>query len=156
MNELTIDLTQDIQSVTTVPPSVRQTSSNNCGRTSAPWSSTVKGKAAAVVQDAGAYQRLLDIAAAPRGASSSGNLTPRSRKSMAYIVELMVKLMPRARRDLRLVFDHIHAGASPAALRRYQGLEQEILSREQTPNRSPAAAENGNLRHLLYGRNPHV
>jgi plasmid stabilization system protein ParE len=75
---------------------------------------------------------------------------------MAYIVELMVKLMPRARRDLRLVFDYIHAGAFAAAFRRYQGLEQENLSREQTPNRCPAAAENGNLRHLLYGGNPHV
>jgi toxin ParE1/3/4 len=71
---------------------------------------------------------------------------------MAYLV----KLMPRARRDLRLVFDYIQAGESPAAFPWYQGLEQEILSREETPNRCPGAAENGNLRHLLYGRNPHV
>ncbi|MGA2099415.1 MAG: prevent-host-death protein [Candidatus Acidiferrum sp.] len=80
MNDLTIDLTQDIQSVTTVPPSVRQTSSNNCGRTSAPWSSTVKGKAAAVVQDAGAYQRLLDIAAAVDPRESIRQGLERSRK----------------------------------------------------------------------------
>jgi toxin ParE1/3/4 len=71
---------------------------------------------------------------------------------MAYLV----KLMPRARRDLRLLFDHIHARESAAAFRWYQSLEQEILSLEETPNRCPAAPENGNLRHLLYGRKPHV
>jgi plasmid stabilization system protein ParE len=71
---------------------------------------------------------------------------------MAYLV----KLMPRAGRDLRLVFDYIHASESPAAFRWYQSLEQEILSLEETPNRCPAAPENGKLRHLLSGRNPHV
>lgn len=71
---------------------------------------------------------------------------------MAYLV----KLMPRAKRDLRLVFDYVHASESPAASRWYQGLEQEILSLEETPNRCPTAPESSNLRHLLYGRNPHV
>jgi toxin ParE1/3/4 len=68
----------------------------------------------------------------------------------------LVKLMPRARRDLRLVFDYIHAVESPAALRWYRGLEQEILSLEETPNRCPAAPENSRLGHLLYGRDPHI
>jgi toxin ParE1/3/4 len=68
----------------------------------------------------------------------------------------LVKLMPRAMRDLRLVFDYIHASESPAAFSWYRGLEQEILSLEETPNRCPAAPESSNLRHLLYGRNPHV
>lgn len=71
---------------------------------------------------------------------------------MAYLV----KLMPRAKRDLRLLFDHIHASDSSAAFRWYQSLEQEILSLEETPSRSPAAPENSSLRHLLYGRKPHV
>jgi toxin ParE1/3/4 len=71
---------------------------------------------------------------------------------MAYLV----KLMPRAQRDLRLLFAHIHARESAAAFRWYQGLEQEILSLEEVPNRCPAAPESRNLRHLLYGRKPHV
>jgi toxin ParE1/3/4 len=71
---------------------------------------------------------------------------------MAYLV----KLMPRAERDLRLLFEHIHARESAAAFRWYQSLEQEISSLEKTPNRCPAAPESRNLRHLLYGRKPHV
>jgi plasmid stabilization system protein ParE len=71
---------------------------------------------------------------------------------MAYLV----KLMPRAKRDLRLLFDHIHAGESGAALRWYRSLEQEILSLEETPNRCPAAPESRKLRHLLYRHKPHV
>ena len=71
---------------------------------------------------------------------------------MAYLV----RLMPRVKRDLRLIFAHIHARESAAALRWYQGLEQEILSLEETPNRCPAAPESRHLRHLLYGRKPHV
>jgi toxin ParE1/3/4 len=71
---------------------------------------------------------------------------------MAYLV----KLMPRARRDLRLIFDYIHAGETPAAFRWYRGLEREILSLEETPNRCPSVPESGNLRHLLYGRKPRV
>lgn len=71
---------------------------------------------------------------------------------MAYLV----KLMPRAKRDLRLLFGHIHASESAAAFRWYQRLEQQILSLEETPNRCPAAPESRNLRHLLYGHKPHV
>jgi toxin ParE1/3/4 len=71
---------------------------------------------------------------------------------MAYLV----KLMPRAKRDLRLLFGHIHAGESGAAFRWYQGLEEQILSLDETPNRCPTTPEIRSLRHLLYGRKPHV
>jgi plasmid stabilization system protein ParE len=71
---------------------------------------------------------------------------------MAYAV----RFMPRAKRDLRLLFEHIHAGESAAAFRWYRGLRQEILSLEETPNRCSFAPENRRLRHLLYGRKPHV
>lgn len=57
-----IDITQDIQSLTTFRRRsgdfMKQLKSNKRAVVL-----TVKGKAAAVVQDAGAYQRLLDIAA---------------------------------------------------------------------------------------------
>jgi prevent-host-death family protein len=58
-----LDLTQDIQSLTTF----RRRSGDfmkQLKKTRRPVVLTVKGKAAAVVQDAEAYQRLLDIAAA--------------------------------------------------------------------------------------------
>ncbi len=58
-----LDLTQDIQSLTTF----RRRSGDfmkQLKKSKRPVILTVKGKAAAVVQDAEAYQRLLDIAAA--------------------------------------------------------------------------------------------
>ncbi len=63
MSDLNIDLTQDIQSLT----AFRRRSADflkQLRKSKRPVILTVKGKAAAVVQDAGAYQRLLDIAAA--------------------------------------------------------------------------------------------
>jgi prevent-host-death family protein len=58
-----LDLTQDIQSLTTF----RRRSADflkQLKKSKRPVVLTVKGKAAAIVQDAKAYQRLLDIAAA--------------------------------------------------------------------------------------------
>jgi prevent-host-death family protein len=57
-----LDITQDIQSLTTF----RRRSGDFMKllkRSKRPVVHTVKGKAAAVVQDAAAYQRLLDVAA---------------------------------------------------------------------------------------------
>jgi prevent-host-death family protein len=57
-----IDITKDIQSLTTF----RRRSGDfmkQLRKNGRPVVLTVKGKAAAIVQDAGAYQRLLDIAA---------------------------------------------------------------------------------------------
>jgi prevent-host-death family protein len=57
-----LDITKDIQSLTTF----RRRSGDfmkQLKRTKRPVVLTVKGKAAAIVQDAAAYQRLLDIAA---------------------------------------------------------------------------------------------
>jgi prevent-host-death family protein len=58
-----LDLTQDIQSLTTF----RRRSADflkQLRKSKRPVVLTVKGKAAAIVQDAKAYQKLLDIAAA--------------------------------------------------------------------------------------------
>ena len=71
---------------------------------------------------------------------------------MAYLV----KLMPRAKCDLRLLFAYLHASESNAAFRWYQRLQREILSLGENPNRCPAAPESRHLRHLLFGRRPHV
>ena len=58
-----LDITKDIQSLTTF----RRRSGDfmkQLNKSKRPMVLTVKGKAAAIVQDAAAYQRLLDIAAA--------------------------------------------------------------------------------------------
>ena len=62
LEKLMLDITKDIQSLTTF----RRRSGKfikQLKKTRRPVVLTVKGKAAAVVQDAEAYQRLLDIAA---------------------------------------------------------------------------------------------
>jgi prevent-host-death family protein len=62
MEHLRMDITQDIQALTTF----RNNSAaflQQLKRTKRPLVLTVNGKATAVVQDAEAYQRLLDIAA---------------------------------------------------------------------------------------------
>ena len=64
---------------------------------------------------------------------------------MAYHVELA----DRAIRDLRNIY---------AVLARawFNGLESMVYSLEHLPNRSPKTPENSQLRHLLYGKKPHV
>jgi len=64
--------------------------------------------------------------------------------------------MPRAERDLAAVYDAIDAENSAAALRWFSGLERAILTLEEIPTRCPIPPESKTLRHLLYGRKPHV
>lgn len=71
---------------------------------------------------------------------------------MAYVV----RITPRARRDLAILFDDIHADESEAALKWYKGLKEAALTLEKQPNRCLATPENPKLRHLLYGRMPHI
>lgn len=71
---------------------------------------------------------------------------------MAY----RVKIMPRAQRDLAGIYGWIGAESSDAALSWYVGLKDAIRSLCKSPGRSPVVPENKDLRHLLYGRKPHV
>jgi toxin ParE1/3/4 len=71
---------------------------------------------------------------------------------MAYLV----KLMPRAQCDLKLLFEHIHAAESVGAFRWYKGLKGAIFSLEKHPNRCAVIPENKRLGHLLYGHKPHI
>jgi toxin ParE1/3/4 len=67
-----------------------------------------------------------------------------------------VSITSRARRDLNLLFSDIHAEDSEAALKWYTVLRDAVLTLEKLPNRCPVTPENPQLRHLLYGRKPHV
>jgi toxin ParE1/3/4 len=71
---------------------------------------------------------------------------------MAYLV----KLMPRAQRDLAWLFEHIHSTESAVAFRWYEGLKRAIFSLEKHPNRCAVIPENQSARHLLYGSKPHI
>jgi toxin ParE1/3/4 len=71
-------------------------------------------------------------------------------------VAYLIRITPRARRDLAILFHDVHCRDSEAALKWYNGLKETVLTLEKLPNRCPAAPENPQLRHLLYGRKPHV
>jgi toxin ParE1/3/4 len=71
---------------------------------------------------------------------------------MAYLV----RIAARAGRDLVSLYGELSAPDSPAAQRWYAGLKRSILSLAVRPNRCPVTPEDKRLRHLLYGRKPHV
>ncbi len=136
---------------------------------------TVKGRAAAIVQDTAAYQRLLDIAAradaregirqgleeSKQGLGQEGTWAGRdlgrtrrsssrnSKRLMAY----RIKLMPRAQRDLADLYAWTGTLSSQAAVNWYHGLRAAVRSPQNRPNRCPVTPEAADLPHLLYGRN---
>jgi toxin ParE1/3/4 len=71
---------------------------------------------------------------------------------MAYLV----KITERAERDLAELYEQINAAYSGAARKWYFGLKKAVLALEQHPNRCPRIRESQKLRHLLYGRKPHI
>lgn len=75
---------------------------------------------------------------------------------MAYRVEFAA----RAARDLEYLYLEKNAAESPAASRWLNGLEQAVNALAGHPHRCPAAPESRKLRralrHLLYGKKPHV
>ena len=68
----------------------------------------------------------------------------------------LVNVTSRAERDLAHLYDEINAEYSEGALNWYRGLKEAMLSLEEQPNRCPVTPENHKLRHLLYGRKPHI
>lgn len=78
-----------------------------------------------------------------------------SGESMEYRVELT----NRARRDLSHIFLSIQARELNTAARWFNGIEKAITTLSTAPNRCPVAPESSArrlIRHLLYGRRPHV
>jgi toxin ParE1/3/4 len=71
---------------------------------------------------------------------------------MAYLV----KIMPRAERDFVALYAALDVEHSDPALRWFKGLQRAVFTLEKSPARCPVTPERNNLRHLLYGRNPHV
>jgi toxin ParE1/3/4 len=71
---------------------------------------------------------------------------------MAYLDRIAL----RAERDLDVIHTAIDAEHSKAAFRWFNGLEHALYSLEESPARCPVTAEDAHLRHLLYGKKPHV
>jgi toxin ParE1/3/4 len=75
---------------------------------------------------------------------------------MAYSVEFTA----RAARDLEILYVEKKAAESQAAARWYNRLKEAVYALETYPSRCPVAPESRNLkrklRHLLYGKKPHV
>jgi toxin ParE1/3/4 len=71
-------------------------------------------------------------------------------------MEYLVKITPRAERDLAYLFRNINAAQSKSALKWYWSLKDAILRLRKYPSRCPLARNCGTLRHLLYGRKPNV
>ena len=67
-----------------------------------------------------------------------------------------VRLTRRALRDLAHIYDYVQAEVSAQASSWFDGLEKVIYSLERYAKRGPIAPEDRKLRHLLYGRKPHV
>jgi prevent-host-death family protein len=114
-----MDITKDIQPMTTL----RNHSADilrHLRETKRPVVLTVNGNAVAVVQEAEAYQRLLDMRPAPTPPRASARVWTISRPAAAYrpakcstryvpSMALHVENLPRARRGLRSIYAYIHA-----------------------------------------------
>jgi len=75
---------------------------------------------------------------------------------MTYLVEFTA----RAVRDLEILYVKKNAAESQAAARWYNDLEQAVYALALHPHRCPFAPQTRRakrkLRHLLYGKKPHV
>ncbi len=71
---------------------------------------------------------------------------------MAYRVEITA----RAESDLADIYGRIEAEDSLQAAKWFNGMARAMYSLEKYPKRAPITSENRELRHLLYGKKPHV
>ena len=75
-------------------------------------------------------------------------------------VAYRVEITERATRDLDALYVEKNASVSPAAARWYKRLEEAVSALQSYPNRCPLAPEAARsrrpLRHLPYGRKPHI
>ena len=71
-------------------------------------------------------------------------------------MKYVVRLTGRALRDLEATYDYIEADASEQALSWFNRLAKAIHSLERLPSRGLVIPENKKLRHLLFGKKPHI
>jgi prevent-host-death family protein len=148
-----LDLTQDIQSLTTF----RRRSGDfmkQLKKTKRPVVVTVKGKAAAIVQDARLISDCLTLRPVPmlRKASGRGSMmlltdaiVRRERSSTIFTANItyLLELTARAARDLEIVYREKNAADSDAGARWYNGLEKSVCYRpvSSTLSRCPGSTK---------------
>jgi toxin ParE1/3/4 len=71
-------------------------------------------------------------------------------------MEYRVDITRRAERDLASLYVQINAIDSECARLWCRGLATAILGLSKLPNLNPITPEGKQLRHLLYGRKPHI
>lgn len=75
-------------------------------------------------------------------------------------MEYRVELTDRAKRDLTDLYLRFSATESTTVARWFNGLEKAVYSLASLPRRCPIAPESmpsgKQLRHLLYGKKPHI
>ena len=71
-------------------------------------------------------------------------------------MQYLVRLADRALRDMEDIYQFIEADASSQAFAWFNGLAEAIYSLERLPDRGPVAPESKRLRHLLFGKKPHI
>ncbi len=71
---------------------------------------------------------------------------------MAYVV----KILPRAEKDLARIYRYINAAISDAAYAWYVGLVEQLFTLYVSPLRNPVTLEDPKYRQLLYGQKSDV
>jgi toxin ParE1/3/4 len=71
-------------------------------------------------------------------------------------MQYLVRLADRALRDMEDIYQFIEADASSQAFAWFKGLAEAVYSLERLPGRGGVAPEGKKLRHLLFGKKPHV
>ena len=71
-------------------------------------------------------------------------------------MKYLVRVTARSLRDVEAIYIHVEEDASQHALAWFNRLANAIYSLERFPFRGPIIPENKRLRHLLFGKQPHV
>jgi len=134
-------------------------------KTKRPLILTVNGKAEAVLQDAEAYQRLLDIAAQADAVEGirqgledlkKGRVRPArgSLEMFRRIHEIpLVRLTGRSLRDMEVIYNYVEGDASQHAFAWFNRLAKTIYTLERFPSRGPFIPETRSFAISSSGRN---
>lgn len=155
-----MDISKDIQPMTTFRNNSAEIM-RHLRETGRPVVRTVNGKTVAVIQDAAAYQHLLDLAAQADASARASTTSPKvshgqrvmSSRTCPPNMTYRVDLTRRAERDLRRLYQD-NARHSGAASDWFNGLERLIATLDQFPERGGITPEDPRLRQLLYGQRP--
>ncbi len=71
-------------------------------------------------------------------------------------MKYLVKLTGRSLRDMEAIYNYVEGDASQHAFAWFNRLAKAIYSLERFPSRGQVIPENKKLRHLLFGKKPHI